>query len=815
MPVTHLASQASTGTAAPVAPAAAVATATGKAASTKNTPAPPSSGRTTRITTTVRISGPRAPHRRSSRSGTTIFSTKNLAAAVRMVSAKGTQAASESAPSPSPLPPAAAAAVTTITPSEPTIATNPSSSSVIITNTNAPNVSSASVSGSGAGSASNSAPITVTPVGTSHHRSHSQHRITKPTGSIGSRKIFAKIGTMDPPVRSFYGAEPIPLPSRFSNIKKRLLDGKEAAIEASWRRLLVALKSEIDHIQSRGTDLIPTINYADIDDPVKVAPFEQDLKRYGVALVRGVVSETQTQTWVSQTRDYIIRNRDHIKPTIPQDPTCFELFWTPAQCAIRAHPSVLRVQKWAMTFWESKGTNADISRIATRFPISYADRLRIHDGTIMGSNGGVAPPTVNGNSAADSLTSSTASTLIAQVDSGSLERWEPDGYGRGGAYEAIFRGDWEAFDPWDPSGRINITQDLYNGAGACSAFRMFQGILALTSGEPASIRVLPSPKLVVAYFLLRPFFSPRTKPPTSGHDEEGATPEVIAEWDAFLDPDNWSLNEEQSTIIHGAVPGHAQRITELWHPHLRLRRSLVEVPTLQAGDYVLWHCDEAYSIMTAAASKPGTPGPDSTPAPSMLMYTPACPLTQTNALFLARQRKAFMLGQPGPDFDSAGSSLQSEAPHEGRPGREEIAAVGGDAGLRAMGLAPWELSSDGSTVMTRPCTRAGTPTPTPQAAAAAAAAPSTATAIATTTAAADKMDVDDDDDDDKERRSRGSGTEGEAEVVRLANIILFPDRYDFYIPTEKAEAASVGRINGRAQAEQMAATRQLISRILS
>lgn len=612
---------------------------------------------------------------------------------------------------------------------------------------------------------------------------------------------------MDPPVRSFYGAEPIPLPSRFANIKKRLVDGKEAAIEASWRRLLVALKSEIEHIQSRGIDLIPTINYADIDDPHKVASFGQDLKRYGVALVRGVVSDTQTQTWVSQTREYIIHNRDHIKPTIPQDPTCFELFWTPAQCAIRAHPSVLRVQKWAMTFWESKGTNADISRIATRFPISYADRLRIHDGTIMGSNPGVPTPTVHGNSAADSLTASTASTLIAQVDSGSLERWEPDGYGRGGAYEAIWRGDWESFDPWDPSGRINVTQDLYNGAGACSAFRMFQGILALTSGEPASIRVLPSPKLVAAYFLLRPFFSPKTKPPTSGYDEEGAAPEVVAEWDAFLDPDNWVLNEEQSTIIHGAVPGHAQRITELWHPHLRLRRSLVEIPTLQAGDYVLWHCDEAYSIMTAALSKPGSPGPEATPAPSMLMYTPACPLTQTNALFLARQRKAFMLGQPGPDFDSAGSSLQSEAPHEGRPGREEIAAVGGDAGLRAMGLAPWELSRDGNTVMTRPGTRAGTPTPQQ--------------AVTSPTASvADKMDIDDVDNDDNEKEQdkttdRKSGTEGEAEVVRLANIILFPDRYDFYIPTEKAEAASVGRINGRAQAEQMAATRQLISRMLS
>lgn len=707
---------------------------------------PPSSSRTTRISTTVKIYGPqpRPPIRRSSRSGSSVFSTKNLAAAVNMVSSANQVGA--------PL-------------DSRTQQYGPSGSPNAIT----------------------------PPSGASHRKSHSQHRISKPTGSIGSRKVFAKIGGMDPPVQSFYGAEPIALPTRFANIKRRLIQGKEEAIEASWRRLLVALKDEIAHIHAHGTDIIPTIEFSDIDDPVKVTNFEQQLKHYGVAVVRGVVSEAQTKTWISQTRQYITHNRDHIKPPVPQDPTCFDLFWTPAQCAIRAHPAVLRVQKWAMTFWEIKAIDADISRVATRFPISYADRLRIHDGSIMGTN--AAHPHVNGNSAADSLTATSASILIAQVDNGSLERWEPDGYGLGGAYEAIFRGDWESFDPWDPSGRINVTQDLYNGAGSCSIFRMFQGILALTGGEPASIRVLPSPKLVTAYFLLRPFFSSKTKPPSSGYDEEGASPETLAEWSAFLDPDNWALDSEQSTIIHGAVPGHAQRITELWHPHLRLRRSLVEIPTLQAGDYVIWHCDEAYSIMTTAASKPGTPGPDA-PSPSMLMYTPACPLTQTNALFLARQRKAFLQGQPGPDFDSAGGSMMgTEAPHEGRPGREEIAAAGGNAGLRAMGLAPWELSADGSRVMTTPHTRAGTPAP-----------------VEPSGGGGARVEVDEGSGGAAENNRRS--TEGEAEVVRLANIILFPDRYDFYIPTEKAEAAKE-RINGKAQAEQMAATRLLISRILS
>ena len=33
-----------------------------------------------------------------------------------------------------------------------------------------------------------------------------------------------------------------------------------------------------------------------------------------------------------------------------------------AQIAVRAHPSMLRVQKWAMSFWETKGADADLSR---------------------------------------------------------------------------------------------------------------------------------------------------------------------------------------------------------------------------------------------------------------------------------------------------------------------------------------------------------------------------------------------------------------------------------------------------------------------
>ena len=123
---------------------------------------------------------------------------------------------------------------------------------------------------------------------------------------------------------------------------------------------------------------------------------------------------------------------------------------------------------------------------------------------------------------------------------------------------------------------------------------------------------------------------------------------------------------------------------------------MVPVPHLGPGDYVLWHGDLVYTT-TADCSQPTTnlgPGgrgcggreEGSLNRPAAI-YLPACPLTQTNALYLARQRKAFVRGHPGPDFGGGG---RGETGHAARPGAHEVNEVGGDDGLRAMGLLPFD-----------------------------------------------------------------------------------------------------------------------------
>ncbi|KAF3070950.1 hypothetical protein GL218_00256 [Daldinia childiae] len=592
---------------------------------------------------------------------------------------------------------------------------------------------------------------------------------------------------MEPPVLSFYGTQPVPLPSRFGSLKKRLVAGHESALEASWGRLLTALREEIKYIEEHGSGLIPSIDFTDMDDTSKVAPFGEQLKRHGIGVIKGVVPSADASSWVEETKKYLETKHEY-KPPPAQDPTCFDFFWTPAQVRSRAHPNVLQAQRFAMSLWNANNDD----RVATRFPITYADRIRIESV----SNGHL---TVNGALAAtheDTLiaaAAATSSAQIAQIDNGSLERWEQDGYGRGGLYDAVFKGDWESYDAWDPAGRINATSDLYNGAGACSMLRLFQGILALTVVEPGMIRLLPSPKLSTAYFLLRPFFSPKKGPPQQGASEE--------EWNAYLDASNWVLDKDQSTIIHGAVPGHAQRVTAPWHPHLQLDKSLVTPPTLQAGDYIIWHPDQAYQFSNTnyrTSSRPQTsssePGANDTTT-SMLVYTPAAPLTQTNALFLARQRKAFLRGHPGPDFDSTGTGLGSEAPHTGRLSEKDIREVGGEEGLQAMGLAPWNLASSSSNNSTKGSGGGSS---------------SNNNSNHKHAAPKEKRNVDVEMDVDGPSRSSSrdsrssstsSSTHAEAEVVRLANIILFPDRYDFYMPTRASSPSPAGRDRDRDRGE--------------
>ena len=207
-----------------------------------------------------------------------------------------------------------------------------------------------------------------------------------------------------------------------------------------------------------------------------------------------------------------------------------------------------------MRLWESSDPESEIS---LSHPLAYADRVRIRQ-----------PGDAN-------------FALGPHMDGGSVERWETHGYGRGGVYNKVFEGSWEDYDPWDASTRVSAVPDNYNGLGACSMFRMFQGWLSMSHTKPGEGTLLVNPliQLSTAYLLLRPFFEPLK--------EAGM---VSAE--DYLSSDNWKFaGSNMTSELHGATPGHGQELSSVLHPHLELESTMVHVPNIRPGDFVAWHCD--------------------------------------------------------------------------------------------------------------------------------------------------------------------------------------------------------------------------------
>lgn len=246
----------------------------------------------------------------------------------------------------------------------------------------------------------------------------------------------------------------------------------------------------------------------------------------------------------------------------PHDPQVYELYWSHSQTRARAHPNLIATQRHLMSLWHTANPTTEIS---TFQPLTYADRVRIRQ---PGDAGFALGP---------------------HVDGGSVERWEPTGYGLGAVYDKIFQGNWEEYDPWESSCRIPVVSDLYEGGGACSMFRMFQGWLSMSKTGPGegTLMVNPLLQLSTAYFLLRPFFVPVNQPKSLISGDYSAE---------FLDADNWRLEPrgEVTSDLQGASPGHAQELNQVLHPHLDLRRSMVHVPKISPGDYVAWHCDSKF-----------------------------------------------------------------------------------------------------------------------------------------------------------------------------------------------------------------------------
>lgn len=97
-----------------------------------------------------------------------------------------------------------------------------------------------------------------------------------------------------------------PLPQRYGDLKTRLIRGREEEVRASWERLLAHLREEIPAIVQLGSGIVPEIDYEEIDRPSE--RFQTELKKRGVAVVRGVVPEEEAVAWKEGIREYVRKN---------------------------------------------------------------------------------------------------------------------------------------------------------------------------------------------------------------------------------------------------------------------------------------------------------------------------------------------------------------------------------------------------------------------------------------------------------------------------------------------------------------------------
>lgn len=363
------------------------------------------------------------------------------------------------------------------------------------------------------------------------------------------------------------------------------------------------------------------MEYADVvAGKVPEATMEEICHR-GTVVIRNVVPRKEARDYKNRIQEYIAANKERVKAFPADSPAVYELYWTPAQAEARAHPNMLDSQRFLQRLWHSSDPN---TKISTSNPLTYGDRLRIRD------------------------PGDAKFTLGPHVDGGSLERWEDPEYAS--VYNKILEGNWEAYDPWDAKHRLGANMDLYNGAGACSMLRFFQGWLSMSETAPGegSLHVCPMIRHSTAYTILRPFFDVQTQKPN-------------------LD-----------NTFPGSVPGACQEYNPVTHPQLELESTMVSVPKVEPGDFVAWHCDMLHSVDKEHRGK----------SDSSVLYIPATPLCDMNIDYLKKQRQAALNYSPPWDFPGAGGDGE-----KGFKGALQWSSLNAE-GQRAMGLGskPWEIT---------------------------------------------------------------------------------------------------------------------------
>ncbi|KAG7737291.1 hypothetical protein KL923_003680 [Ogataea haglerorum] len=423
---------------------------------------------------------------------------------------------------------------------------------------------------------------------------------------------------------------------KFLDLKNRIIKPENyEAVKNSWKRLLEGLAEKTQEIERAGSSYIPEVSWSDIESNGYTIPKEPAslFNERGCLIIRDLIEDDMCTQWREETKQYI---KHH--PGITGSPhsgvaSNWYIHWSKAQVEARSHPRMIQLMKAVGALYRNNNPDALLDMDSQ---VVYADRLRIrYPGRDV--------------------------TLPLHLDSSSIERWEDDNYRD--VYREIFEGRWEDWDPNLIDRRPQGTQDLYQGMSSngstSSVFRAFQGWLALSDAKAGegTIRFLPDLKYALAYILLRPFF-----------DQNGEL-------------------DFSSSNFPGATPGSGQFLAhdQDLFPHLNHEKSVVGIPYVRPGDFVLWHADLLHEVdKEHKGSKE-----------SSVLYVAHTPLCPYNIETLQDSKACFNTGKKPRDFTFEYKYGPDESMFEDRGMKGNVLT---QEGLQSLGLVPFNTEEDGLTL---------------------------------------------------------------------------------------------------------------------
>ena len=130
-----------------------------------------------------------------------------------------------------------------------------------------------------------------------------------PRQTSRTTSTFSKaVGDISSVFPSLSGSTIAPLPPRFADIKLQIVQRNAAQLQESWTRLLSALEKEKQAIKAEGSKVVPEIRFNELNDMGQRTAFRDRLRKRGVAVVRGVVSEQEALGWKELLERYIASN---------------------------------------------------------------------------------------------------------------------------------------------------------------------------------------------------------------------------------------------------------------------------------------------------------------------------------------------------------------------------------------------------------------------------------------------------------------------------------------------------------------------------